>query len=84
MKKSRFSESRIVGILNEVELSAKVGETFRKHGISDADPLRADNPLQQHDSNTAVATAGTDRRERQAQMHVFTLGAHAPHLEGCC
>lgn len=35
MKKSKFSESQIVGILKEVELSAKVGETCRKHGISE-------------------------------------------------
>ena len=36
MKKSRFSESQIVGILKEVEMGAKVGETCRKHGVSDA------------------------------------------------
>jgi putative transposase len=35
MKKSRFSESQIVAILKEVDLGAKVGETCRKHGISD-------------------------------------------------
>lgn len=36
MKKSRFSEAQIVAILKEVELGAKVGDTCRKHGISDA------------------------------------------------
>ena len=35
MKKSRFRESQIVGILKEVELGAKVNETCRKHGISE-------------------------------------------------
>ena len=35
MKKSKFSESQIVGILKEVELGAKVGETCRKHGVSE-------------------------------------------------
>ena len=35
MKKARFSESQIVAILKEVELGARVGETCRKHGISD-------------------------------------------------
>lgn len=35
MKKSRFSETQIVGLLKEVELGAKVGETCRKHGISE-------------------------------------------------
>ena len=36
MKKSRFSEAQIVAILKEVELGAKVGDTCRKHGVSDA------------------------------------------------
>ena len=35
MKKSKSSESQIVGILKEVELGAKVGETCRMHGISE-------------------------------------------------
>lgn len=35
MKKSRFSESQIVAILKEVEMGAKVGETCRKHGVSE-------------------------------------------------
>ena len=36
MKRSRFSEAQIVDILKEIELGAKVGDTCRKHGISDA------------------------------------------------
>ena len=35
MKKSRFSEAQIVGILREVELGAKGNETCRKHGVSE-------------------------------------------------
>ena len=35
MKKSRFSEAQIVGILKEVEMGAKVVETCRKHGVSE-------------------------------------------------
>ncbi len=35
MKKSRFTDSQIDGILREVELGAKVDETCRKHGISE-------------------------------------------------
>jgi len=35
VKKSKFSESQIVGVLKEVEAGAKVGETCRKHGISE-------------------------------------------------
>ena len=36
MKKSRFSEAQIVGILREVKLGAKVNETCRKHGVSES------------------------------------------------
>lgn len=36
MKKTRFSEAQIIGILNEQEQGIKVSDLCRKHGISDA------------------------------------------------
>jgi putative transposase len=36
MRKSRFSESQIVGILKEVEAGRQVKDVCREHGISDA------------------------------------------------
>ena len=36
MKRSRFSEEQIIGILKEQEAGAKTAEVCRKHGISDA------------------------------------------------
>lgn len=36
MKKSRFTESQILGILKEQEQGIKVSDICRKHGISDA------------------------------------------------
>ena len=36
MRKSRFTEGQIVGILQEYAAGAKVSELCRKHGMSDA------------------------------------------------
>ncbi len=35
MKKSRFSEAQIIGILKEAEAGAKVSELARKHGVTE-------------------------------------------------
>jgi putative transposase len=36
MKKTKFTEAQIIGILNEQEQGIKVADLCRKHGISDA------------------------------------------------
>ena len=36
MRRSRFSEEQIIGILREQETGIKTAEVCRKHGISDA------------------------------------------------
>jgi putative transposase len=36
MKRSRFSEEQIIGILKEHEAAVSVADLCRKHGVSDA------------------------------------------------
>ena len=36
MKRLRFSEEQIIGVLKEAEAGAKTGELARRHGVSDA------------------------------------------------
>ena len=36
MKRNRFSEEQIIGILKEHEASVSVSDLYRKHGVSDA------------------------------------------------
>jgi putative transposase len=36
MKRSRFSEEQIIGVLHEHEAGAKTEEVYRRHGISSA------------------------------------------------
>lgn len=41
MKRLRFSEEQIIGVLKEAEAGAKTGELARRHGVSEAKRLRS-------------------------------------------
>jgi putative transposase len=40
MKRARFTEEQIIGVLKEDEAGAKTADLARKHGVSELDPVR--------------------------------------------
>ncbi|QOJ24024.1 MAG: transposase [Gammaproteobacteria bacterium] len=71
MKKSKYSEQQITALLREVELGAKVNETCRKYGISDATYYKWKSAYGWYYGCIATqASEGTSSRERQAQEDV--------------
>ena len=65
MKKLRFTETRIIGILKEADAGTSVKEICRNHGISDA---------------TYYNAKYTDTRIFNVIQHGYTLKAIADHL----
>ena len=55
MKRKRFTEVQIIGVLREHEAGAKAGDLARKHGVSEAAPYKG------------KATADADRLCRELQ-----------------
>ena len=48
MKRARFSEEQIIGILRENDAGAKAGELARKHGVG-RDNLRLESQVRRHE-----------------------------------
>ena len=44
MKRKRFTEEQIIGVLKEHELGAKTADLCRKHGVSEATFYKPDSP----------------------------------------
>ena len=79
MKKSRFSESQIVAILKEVELGAKVGETCRKHGVSEPTYYKWKSRFSGMTvPHLAQLGKVRDRHARELVLHLWYVGSLMP------
>ena len=67
MKRSRFSEEQIIGILKEHQAGMSATELCRKYGISDATLLHLAQEVRRHGSIGGQAFEGTGRGECAAE-----------------
>jgi hypothetical protein len=80
VKKSKYREEQIVRILKEVEAGAKVGETCRKHRLSEpTDPLR--DPVLV--SVTVLTTFSAAPSGSKAAISKMTRTSAPAHRRGC-
>jgi transposase-like protein len=70
MKKSRFSEEKIISILREADAGVNVAELARKHGISPATYYQWKSEVRRARCVAAAALEGARHGERQAQEDV--------------
>lgn len=71
MKRTRFSEEQIIGVLKEAEAGAKTGELARRHGVSEAtiynSSLRYESVHDQMVSGRRFPVYGTGRSDEKAR-----------------
>ena len=66
MKKSKYSEEQIIGILKEAEAGIAVSEICRKYGISDADLLQLEGKIRGNDGKRRKEAKAAGGREPAA------------------
>jgi Transposase len=48
MKRARFTEDQIIGVLREHEAGTKGADLARKHGVSESDAVQLEGQIRRH------------------------------------
>lgn len=80
MKRSKFSDERIIGILREPEAGSPTAEVCRRHGVGGATCLGLEGQVRRPGGVRGQAAQGARGRERQAEAALG--GCHARQARG--
>src|SRR5262245_8641755 len=81
MRKTRYSEEQIVGILKEA--AAKVADLIRKHGISEQSFYRWSSPVLARSTVVTASDAGLSTRRKRRQPCPSSTGSGACSIDTC-
>lgn len=81
MKKKRFSEEQIIGILKEAEAGAKAPELARKHGISEGTLYRWRSKYGGMEVSEAKRLKGLEEENRRLKRLVADLSLDVQMLK---